>query len=359
MFAKTINFDFAQRVVATLVASALVLWSIGAYATAQAANLTSVSNTMSDSDLSVTSAHSIAFTIPTGSSLGDGDTVTITFPAGFTGVAAVADANAEVSVNGSPDVDGSATLAGSGQDITFNTVSATAGQEVVVAIDDGIITNPGSAGSYEIEITTGADTGKTRVAIIDNVVVSAIVDTTFDFVITGLATSTDVNGDTTTGSTTPTEINFGTLVADTQYRLAQQLAVQTNAIQGFSVTVATDGDLQSSTGAVIDTFTDGTDIATAGTAWTAPGDNINDNTTWGHWGMTSTDSDLANDLDSAASYIAASTTPREVFSHNGPSDGLTTDIGTTTVGYQIEITPLQEAADDYTTTITYVATPTF
>jgi hypothetical protein len=31
----------------------------------------------------------------------------------------------------------------------------------------------------------------------------------------------------------------------------------------------------------------------------------------------------------------------------------------TEVGYKIEITPLQEAADDYTTTLTYIATPTF
>jgi hypothetical protein len=52
--------------------------------------------------------------------------------------------------------------------------------------------------------------------------------------------------------------------------------------------------------------------------------------------------------------------------HNDPSDGTTgttdatgDDVGETFVGYQIEITPLQEAADDYQTILTYIATPTF
>ena len=70
MFAKTTNVGFAQRVVATLVASAVVMASYGAYNIAQAANLTNVSDTLSDSDLSVTSAHTVEFTIPAASALG-------------------------------------------------------------------------------------------------------------------------------------------------------------------------------------------------------------------------------------------------------------------------------------------------
>ena len=45
--------------------------------------------------------------------------------------------------------------------------------------------------------------------------------------------------------------------------------------------------------------------------------------------------------------------------HDGPADGVTEDIGRVTVGYQIQITALQEAGDDYNTTLTYIATPTF
>ena len=106
MFAKATHVGFAQRVVATLVASALMLWSLGAYATAQAASLVDVSNTLGDSDLSVTSSHFISFDVPTGSSIGAGDTITINFPAGgvFTGVAGTVSGNLEVRVDGGAPV---------------------------------------------------------------------------------------------------------------------------------------------------------------------------------------------------------------------------------------------------------------
>jgi hypothetical protein len=356
MFAKTTNVGFAQRVVATLVASAVVMTSYGFYNIAQAANFTLISDTLSDSDLNVGSDHLIKFTVPTGSSITTGETLTITFPAAFTTMNTVVSGDVTTTVAGSAVTP---TFGQTGQTITLTNFAAAATEEVIVAITNERITNPNSAGSYEISVSDGTDTGKTRVAIIDNVLVTAIVETTFDFVISGLATSSAVNGDSTTGSTTATAIPFGVLAAGVPKILAQQLNVQTNARNGFSVTVETDGDLQSSTGAIIDTFLEGTDIAVSGTAWTTPSNDINDETTWGHWGMTSDDTDLANDLDTADSYIAASTTPREVFSHEGPSDGAEQDIGKAIVGYQVEITALQEAGDDYNTTLTYIATPTF
>ena len=372
MFAKTTNVGFAQRVVATLVASALVMVSYGFYNTAQAANLVKVSNTLSNSAPSVNSAHTIDFEIPTGSDLLVTDTVSIIVPAGFTVDAGIVAGDLIVTedAEGTPNVVTPTGVTVSSQTISFEGVTAAAGETVRVVIADTVITNPakvdpaGVGDSYEFTITTDAsgtakDSGKTRVVIIDTVLVTAIVETTFDFTISGLATTSPVNGDTTTGSTTATEIPFGVLAAGVPKILAQQLNVQTNARNGFSVTVETDGDLESSNGAIIDNFTEGTDIAVSGTDWTAPSNDVNDEKTWGHWGMTSDDTDLANDLDTADSYIAASTTPREVFSHNGPSDGSTQDIGLATVGYQVEITALQEAGDDYNTTLTYIATPTF
>ncbi len=359
MFVKTTHVGFAQRVVATLVACALIMASYGYYSSAQAANLTDISDTVTDSSPGAVSGHTIAFTIPTGSGLAITDVITIDFGGNFT-IGQLPSGDITLTVNG-----GGATF--SALATTSNTISFTsdtlgnAGEEVVVAIADGTITNSAVTTSHEIIVDTGAggDTGKTRVAIIDTVLVTAIVDTVFDFAIAGTATGTAVNGDVTTGSTTATAIPFGVLTADTAEIRSQELTVATNARNGFSVTVQTDGDLESSTGAIIDSFTDGTDIAVAGTAWTAPGDDVNDELTWGHWGMTSDDTDLANDLDAADSYIAASTTAREVFSHTGPADGSTQDIGLAVVGYQIEITPLQEAADDYQAILTYIATPTF
>jgi hypothetical protein len=57
--------------------------------------------------------------------------------------------------------------------------------------------------------------------------------------------------------------------------------------------------------------------------------------------------------------VSASTSPVEVFKHNGPADGTTQDIGKARVGYKVEISALQEAGSDYTATLTYVATPVF
>jgi hypothetical protein len=81
MFAKTTNVGFAQRVVATLVASAVVLWSLGVYiSTAQAAALSEVSDTLSTSNPGVTASHTIVFKLA--SNIASGDTITITFPTG-------------------------------------------------------------------------------------------------------------------------------------------------------------------------------------------------------------------------------------------------------------------------------------
>ncbi len=371
MFANSTHVGIAQRVVATLVACAMLLLSLGVYEIAQAANLTLISDTLSNSDFSATSAHTIAFTIPAGSALTIGDTVTIALPAVFTGVVGMVTGDIVVTVDGT--IDPHATFAAGATSFSFDSVAAIAGQEVIVAIADGNITNPaGPTQSYEIVVDTGTggDTGKTRVTIIDNVLVTAIVQTSFDFTITGMATSTAINGTTTTGSTSPTEIPFGVLVAGETKTLSQKLNVTTNAANGFVVTVEQDGNLQSSTGADIDGFIDGAYTDTP-TDWdtNAPSNSLLLEDTWGHWGLTSTDGNLqaaGTAFTGVDQYVAASTTPRAIMAHNGPSDGVTTtataagdDVGETLVGYQILITPLQEAADDYKTTLTYIATPTF
>ena len=257
----------------------------------------------------------------------------------------------------------------SGQNLTLTSGSGvvTAGQIVTIKVGTNAtfgtagtnrVTNPG-VGSYEFVVTAGAaDTGRTRVAILNNVLVTASVDTSFIFTVAGLATTTAVNGTSTTGSSSAIAIPFGTLTAGVMKTLGQQLTVTTNARNGFVVTVQQNQNLLSSTGADIDGFIDGVYTNTP-TAWVAPTNSILSENTWGHWGLTSEDADLnANEFGSAL-FVAASTTARQVFSHTGPADGTTADKGATKVGYQIQISPLQEAGNDYSTVLTYIATPTF
>jgi hypothetical protein len=102
--------------------------------------------------------------------------------------------------------------------------------------------NPITAGSYTISVTHYNNSGVEQesadvmIAIIDDVTVSASVSSTLSFSITGLATSTDVNGWNTTGTASSTFLNFGTLVVGTSSVLGQSLSVATNAQDGFTVT---------------------------------------------------------------------------------------------------------------------------
>jgi hypothetical protein len=368
MFVIPTHVGFTHRVVAMLVACAMMLLSVGAY-TAQAANLIDVSDTLTDSGPSALSGHLFSFEVPTGSTVGAGDDVVITFPSGFTGVNTATSGNLTVSINGGAPV-AIGNFAAGAQTLTFDNVGSSAGDVITVQLASGVVTNPGSIGSYEFLITTqNGDTGRTRVAIVDYVTVTAIVNTSFDFTVSGLATSTSVNGTSTTGSTTATEIPFGVLAAGSVYTMAQELTVSTNAINGFVVTVEQDGNLRSSTGADIDGFIDGAYDNTP-QAWQSPSNSLLNENTWGHWGLTTDDSDLGGTFETTNSgefanggsgdrWVAASTTPRQVFSHNGPADGTSQDYGLAKVGYQVEITALQEAADDYQTTLMYIATPTF
>jgi hypothetical protein len=343
-----------------LVASAIVLATLSWQTSAQAANLTFVSNTLTDSAPSVLSGHFVSFRIATTSvALASGDDITVTFPAGFTGVSSLTSGNLTVRVNGGAPV-AISNFSAVGQVVTFDGVTAATTSLITIQIANNVVTNP-AVGSYEFVVTTPVDIGRTRVAIVDTVEVTAKVNTTFDFRVFGLATSTTVNATSTTGSTTATAINFDVVSANVIETLGQRLTVATNARNGFVVTVEQDSNLESSTGADIDGFANGA-YTNVPTAWSAPSNTLLNENTYGHWGLTSNDSDLNGGEFTTGGgnrWVAASTTPRAIFSHNGPADGTSQDYGEVEVAYQIQITALQEAGDDYNTTLTYIATPTF
>lgn len=373
--------DAGYKAIATLVATALVLWMVGVHmlgvkAHAAPVNVTNFSDTLETSAPSTLSGHTIAFTLPNGAA--DDDTIILEFDASFT-LGAADFEDVDVTVGGGEQTvtaagvgaDWAAAIAGQQVTLTVGSGGVASSTEVVVELgavatftDVGadFITNPaGTTTSYTIDIlesSTIQDYGQTRVAIVDQVVVTAEVATQFDFVVNGTPAGFTIPGVATTTSTTTNSASlpFGSLTADTAVTLAHQLNVTTNAANGFVVTVEQSGELESSTGAIIDSFTDGTYVNTP-SPWQAPGDNISLDNTWGHWGMTSDDNDYNAGVNDQ--WIAASTTPRTIFQHASSSDGITSDIGSTTIGYIIEVTPLQEAGNDYTTTLTYIATPTF
>lgn len=362
---------------AAIVGLALVLWSLGLSSLrfAEAANVTSFSDTLSTSEPSVVSNHTITFTTPTG--VASGETITLDFSDGPFVVGSVDFTDIDVATTSgefdlAADCTGSelASAAFTGTTLTITMCEAgsniAAGGTTTIEIGthatnqttgDQQLTNP-VAGSYAIVMGgTQTDSGETRVAILSTVTVTASVDTIFQFTVAGVAEGETVNGTTTGTTTSATAIAYGVLEAGTATTGAQDLTVQTNAKNGFVVTVTSDGQLDSTVGD-IDSFADGGNQDTP-IAWSPPSATVGLENTYGHWGLTSDDTDH---FASEQTYVAASTSPVTIFSHSGPVDGVlspSTGTSTTRVGYTVEISSLQEAADDYSATLTYVATPTF
>lgn len=336
-----------------------------------AAQLSTLKDTMSSSVPSQTSNHVFEFSAT--SSLTSPDTIKIQFDPDNSLFSLINLNNADISATGFTPV----TFCGAGSDEMQTVVSNTIGDRNVtftvcpgdtvpagaktITLGGNKITNPATPGSYKINVITSDESGSTLVAIINQAVLTAAVDTSLTFSISGVAIGSTVNGDATTTATTTTatSIPFGTLASGTPKLVAQDLAVSTNAKNGFIVTVKQNQNLLSNSGADIDLFKDGAANVTP-TAWTSPSAVFGNENTYGHYGLTSEDADLNSDEFGTALYAGNyGTTSRTVFSNSGPADGSTANIGRTRVGYKIQISALQEAANDYTNQLVYVCTPTF
>jgi hypothetical protein len=240
----------------------------------------------------------------------------------------------------------------------------------------GQITIPAyNANGHKITITSrdtdGAEIETSDVIIypIDDVVVTATVDASLSFSVAGYTGA--FNGTTTNRTATATAVPFGTLEVGSTTVGAQLLTVTTNAASGYSVTVQQDGELTSGAGATINNFdnaVDGSGSSTEGIAWNSPDGTLNNDWTYGHFGVTSDDATLdasqfvdegdADPFDDNEWAGMNGVNPLQVMYHTGPADGTTLGVGTAHVGYAVQISALQEAGD-YTANLTYVCTPTY
>lgn len=353
----------------------LLAWNLGFHpfntAKAVGGNLTSVSDTLTDSRPGFPANHTIVYTNST--STNASETIQITFDPttslfGGLGSVALADVTStnlliqSVCSAGANKV----SMATSTTAITFTVctgATVSTGTKTIQILNNKV-TNPTSTGSYIIRIAgTQQNSADTRIAVVNGVNVTAAVATTFTFTVAGLATSTTLgNNATTTGLSTTTTLPFGTISPNTHAELGQQLTVTTNATNGFAVTVHEDQDMLSNTGNTIHLFKDGNATSVPST-WVSPSNTLNQPATFGHIGVTSDDADLGNGTfgTSTPKYAGAfqSTTTLTLFSATGTSDGVTQNIGAAKVAYRIEIGSLQPAANDYTNNLIYVATPTF
>lgn len=366
--------------VLALVLIASVTGAPGVLLRAQAAQLANLTDTLSTSKPGIGANHTIRFTSPSGIAA-NGSTLIITFPSGF-----------DMSTIGEDDIDIATTtdlttasscgatqtaVATSSQTITIEFCAGGGGaipaaSAITVEIGTNAtafgtgaqqVLNHSGSGSYVLSIGGSmGDEGETRLIIVDAVVVSGAVETYLVFSITGVDAGQTVNADVvpTGGTTTATSMPFGTLSPTVPRVMAQDLAVTTNAVSGFMVSVEAAQDLLSTSGASINSFSDGSGTSTPIT-WRAPQGTPGLNDTFGHWGVTTEDVSLSdNNSFGDALYVGNFVgRPREIMYSTTSSDGITEHIGTTRVGYKAEITAMQEAARDYTTSLTYVVTTVF
>ena len=377
------TFTLLQAITA-VVTFATILWFVGgtSFRFAEAANVTTFSNTLSTSEPLVDENHTITFVTTNG--LSAGESISIDFgTTSFAGIDNLVAQDLDLNVNGVERtlIDGAASGANWNVTAAGTVIDITSGTDVIassatVTIEIGTHASTGGAGSnqitnptalsYPITLAVGSeDTGTTRVVILAVVTVTAIVETVFNFTVNGVNAGLTVNGDTITSTSSSTGIPFDVLEPDTAKTAAQDLQVYTNAANGFVVTVQTDQQLTSATGADIDGFLNGA-YTTTPTLWDSPAKTLGDEDTYGHWGITSNDAEVSQALTDlfdvggvGRAYASASTTPVEVYRHDGPVDGAGQGVGVTRVGYTVEVSSLQEAGNDYTATLTYVATPVF
>ena len=218
-------------------------------------------------------------------------------------------------------------------------------------------TNPSSTGSFSVSYNLydnqsgfgePVEIGDGMVFLNHVVIVTATVPSYLTFDILPVATGT-VNGATITSATTsPGAVDFG-LYSDADDRIqAHDLQVSTNATDGYIITIEYDQTMTSATG----TISNFPHSNSSPDVWTAPPGSG----TEGYFGYTTSDNSLFTspvDRFDSNKWAAFDTLPQEVAYDSGPVAGQITRIG-----YRLDLTKFQSPGT-YSTTITYIATPTF
>lgn len=370
----------ALSLLSTVTVLSMVLGAVLGVQQAFAASLTNISDTLTTEVASTAADHTILFTTPTG--VANAETITLTFQSDFDVSAVVA---ADVAISGSTfgamtvAADCSATDEASvgvaGQVITLTLCTGDGGlfvatETVTIAITNLHITNPTSAGSYTLTIGgTMTDSGVGAISIVDSdvVTISATVDPSITFDLdTGAALAANTAatysvalGTLTSGSVTTSGVSSVNYIG---------MDLDTNASGGAVITVASDNATGlCSTSVTGDCIPYATTVA-AGTA--GFGICVGQITA-------ATEGVLATSAFSASGTLQTTTTAAEVSpSCTTTSHALGTALTNATqtiintnnnpvAGGRVEvlvkagISGVTPAHNDYTNTLTFIATGTF
>lgn len=331
---------------------------------AQAADITAMTDTMTRVAKSPeTSNHTVDFDPTTAVNTNDG--IQIEFESDFN-IASVVNGDVAVTqVNGGTDITkGAAAVSGQDLQIPITTEGDTPAGAITVTISNNHITNPTTAGSYTITITTwdlgtdnafggaggAADTqedlGALAVGIVDNdqVTVTATVDPTFTFSLSNLsltfgnfASASLRYADDTAGATS--EPAAGDTTA---------LTVSTNAASGATITIQDDG---SGAAAGLYKSLAPTHLIAADTSYNVINGAAEK---YGAYGFNASSLTIDEGFDNDnTSDLAISRSPQALAASTVPVSG--GSVGVVFVGRTLGSTP----AGSYADTITFIATGTF
>jgi hypothetical protein len=168
------------------------------------------------------------------------------------------------------------------------------------------------------------------------------------FSVSGLPAGTTTAGVVTDVTTTPTDVNFGSIPFNEDFVAAQRLSVETNATEGYQVFKYASQDLVNSYGVAINSIT--SDNASPG-SWAVACDV----SAAGCVGYHTTDAVLSGGstrFGAVDSYAGLSSNPEEIIFNSLPVND------TVDIVFRINVTEAQPAGD-YVTDITYLAVPVF
>ena len=250
-----------------------------------------------------------------------------------------------------------ASTAGGGTDFSFSTASV--GNPTTPGTYFGRVTSYDDAGACTNEV----DSGVIAFAIIEGVLISATVAETLTLSMEGV-TAGDCDSSFTTlvgPSSNATTVAFGTLSSlDTFFHACTDLGVITNAASGYGLTAHETTNLLSGTDTIDDSIgDDGTMTESVSEAWTQSatngfayacgniaGNNCVQTATADYRQFACVGSAAECDPDSGAE------TAVNVMATSGAVNA------SSRIQYKLSVDVTQEAGD-YTTTIVYIATPTF
>ncbi len=366
-----------MKTLKVMVASLLAVVGLVAVAPAQAAQLQDVRITMDDSGPGIVAPETIYFKHTTGATI-----ARIRFQWCTTASGACVPPQSDVSIAEKGTFDGDlGAVDGADWGITQNvntvqldwtgagdSVDITAGDDLSVQLTK--IENGDLSSNCDGDALNNSDTCFVRIStydesfnlvddgvgtytIVEQVTVTATVDPTFKFTVTGVGAGlTYTNGVQSSVTTTPTTLPFGNLDVGTPKYATHALWVTTNTQGGYTVTSMMRNQM---TGVYavnnIDPFTTSWDSPGA---WSEPTSQIrNENSGW--IGAHIDDLDVANWSDtSIVRFGAIDDTENIVMQKGSPDSGLTPNY----VTYAIEVDQFQPA-DAYEGTIMYNALPTY